>query len=121
MSFGDPMTPSGGTQSILAAAQWVEVAMLGSVATVVAIIAVAALGLALLSGRIDLRRAGWTLLGCFIVFGASTIAGALLGGSNRPSLSAAKPSQYIEPHVMIIQKQRPTYDPHAGASMPLQN
>src|SRR3546814_14694750 len=50
-----------------------------SVATAIAIIAVAAIGLLMLSGRLDLRRGITVIFGCFLLFGASGIAAALTG------------------------------------------
>lgn len=63
-----------GSNPIWAAANWLEGTLLGSVATAIAVIAVACVGLAMLTGRTDVRRAAHVLFGCFIIFGASTIA-----------------------------------------------
>ena len=52
---------------------WLKDALLGSVATAVAVIAVASLGYLMLTGRIDVRRAVQVVFGCFILFGASSI------------------------------------------------
>jgi len=47
--------------------------LLGNVATSLAVIAVGATGLMMLTGRIDWRRGGTVILGCFIIFGAAAI------------------------------------------------
>lgn len=65
--------------AILAAIQWVQGALLGTVATSIAIICVAGLGYQCLTGRIPARRAITVLLGCFILFGSAHIAAALHG------------------------------------------
>lgn len=66
--------------SITSAANWILNALLGSVATSIAVIAVATMGLLLLFGRIDIRRAARLVVGCFMIFGASAIAQGIFGG-----------------------------------------
>ena len=63
----------------------------GSLATALATIAVAGLGLALLAGRVMWHRAARVVLGCALVFGAGGIAGGLLGlapAAGTPDMSA---------------------------------
>ena len=69
-SLGDP----GGSGAIVAAVQWLQNTLLGTVATTVAVICVATVGLMMMSGRVDLRRGASVVIGCFILFGASSIA-----------------------------------------------
>ena len=69
----DPGQPS----SIVAGVIWVEHALLGTAATTVAVICVAGLGFAFLAGRVPVRRAMTVLVGCFILFGAPSIAAGL--------------------------------------------
>lgn len=66
---GDP----AGSGPILAALQWIEGTLMGNVATTAAVIAVAVVGLMMLTGRIDWRRGLVVVLGAFIVFGAAAI------------------------------------------------
>lgn len=74
------------TNPVAAAFGWIEDTLLGTVATAVAVIAVAWIGFLLLSGHLDVRRLAHVILGCFIVFGASTIASgiqyAIMGGDS---------------------------------------
>ncbi|MDG5488839.1 TrbC/VirB2 family protein [Sphingomonas sp. BGYR3] len=121
MTRDDPLTPMVGRSVLPAGAQWIEATMLGTVATVIAIIAIASLGLAMLSGRIDLRRAGWTLLGCFIVFGASAISFGVLSTSNRLFLLKTPAKRETSHSISTVPGKRSNNDPYAGASMPLQN
>jgi type IV secretory pathway VirB2 component (pilin) len=67
--IGDP----AGSAPILAALQWIEGTLMGNVATTAAVIAVAVVGLMMLTGRIDWRRGLVVVLGAFIVFGAAAI------------------------------------------------
>jgi type IV secretion system protein VirB2 len=62
-----------GSNVILNAVNWLQGTLLGNVATAVAVIAVAATGLMMLTGRIDWRRGAVVILGCFVVFGAAAI------------------------------------------------
>ncbi len=73
-----------GSGVIVGAVSWLQGTLLGTVATVVAVIAVAAVGLMMLTGRINWRHGAVVILGCFILFGAASIVGgiraAALGG-----------------------------------------
>ena len=62
-----------GAGPILAAANWVQDTLLGNLATAAAVIAVAAVGFLMLSGRLNWRYGATVILGCFILFGAATI------------------------------------------------
>ena len=62
-----------GSNVILNAVTWLQGTLLGNVATALAVIAVGATGLMMLTGRIDWRRGATVILGCFIVFGAAAI------------------------------------------------
>ncbi len=66
-----------GSGVIIGAAQWVQGTLLGTVATVLAVIAVAIVGLLMLSGRINWRHGAVVILGCFILFGAASIVSGI--------------------------------------------
>lgn len=66
-----------GSNVILNAATWMQGTLLGNVATTLAVIAVAATGLMMLTGRIDWRRGATVILGCFIMFGAAAIVAGI--------------------------------------------
>ena len=61
----------------LGAVRWVEGTLLGTVATVVAVIAVAWVGFMMLTGRINWRHGAVVILGCFILFGAASIVAGI--------------------------------------------
>ena len=76
---GDP----AGSSPLIAALDWVQGTLLGNLATTAAVIAVAAVGFLMLTGRMDWRRGLTVVVGCFIIFGAvSIVAGirSLAGG-----------------------------------------
>lgn len=98
---------------------WIQDAALGSAATIVAVVAVAAIGLFMLSGRLELRRGITVVIGCFILFGAGSIAAALtglVGGDpmSTPSSQSAAPPKPPPPFA----RPPAAYDPYAGASVP---
>ena len=72
-----------GSSPLIAALDWVQGTLLGNLATTAAVIAVAAVGFLMLTGRMDWRRGLTVVIGCFIIFGAvSIVAGirSLSGG-----------------------------------------
>lgn len=66
-----------GSGVIVGAVNWLQGTLLGTVATVVAVIAVAAVGFMMLTGRINWRHGAVVILGCFILFGAATIVAGI--------------------------------------------
>jgi type IV secretion system protein VirB2 len=72
-SLSDP----AGSGVIVAAVRWLEGTLLGTIATVVAVIAVATVGLLMLTGRINWRYGATVILGCFILFGAASIVAGI--------------------------------------------
>ena len=72
-----------GSSALVAALDWVQGTLLGNLATAAAVIAVAAVGFLMLTGRMDWRRGLTVVIGCFVIFGAvSIVAGirSLAGG-----------------------------------------
>lgn len=70
---GDP----AGSGVIVGAVSWLQNTLLGTVATVVAVIAVAAVGFMMLTGRINWRHGAVVVLGLFILFGATSIVAGI--------------------------------------------
>jgi type IV secretion system protein VirB2 len=66
-----------GSNVIAGALTWVQGTLLGTVATVAAVIAVAVVGFMMLTGRMNWRHGGTVVLGCFILFGAGAIVGGI--------------------------------------------
>lgn len=71
------LTDPRGSGPIVSAVQWLQGTLLGTVATVVAVIAVACVGLMMLTGRIHWRYGAVVILGCFILFGAVSIVAGI--------------------------------------------
>ena len=66
-----------GSEPINAALEWVQGTLLGNLATTAAVIAVAAVGFLMLTGRIEWRRGLVVVIGCFIIFGAAAIVAGI--------------------------------------------
>jgi type IV secretion system protein VirB2 len=73
----DSLADPAGSGVIVAAVRWLEGTLLGTIATVVAVIAVASVGLLMLTGRINWRYGATVILGCFILFGAASIVAGI--------------------------------------------
>lgn len=95
---------------------WLNAILFGSAATMTAIIFVAALGLAMIGGRIEVGRAARLLFGCALLFGAPAIGAALVGFES-PSPGEAAAGLAATPIKLPAGDIGP-YDPYAGASVP---
>ena len=117
ITTGSLLEPS--PQSVLTRATlWVENLAFGSIATTIAVLAVAMTGMLLLSGRIDWRRGATVILGCFILFGARSIAQAFQADSGLPAIDSIT-TVPPEPPIIAPQPAQPRiYDPYAGAATP---
>ncbi len=72
-SYSDPQ----GSGVLISAVSWLQGTLLGTIATAAAVIAVAAVGFMMLTGRINWRYGVTVILGCFILFGASSIVAGI--------------------------------------------
>jgi type IV secretion system protein VirB2 len=66
-----------GSGPIIAALAWLQGTLLGNVATMVAVMAVAAVGFLMLTGRMNWRFGATVIIGCFILFGAASIVAGI--------------------------------------------
>ena len=73
----DLSTDPQGSGVIINAMQWMQGTLLGTVATVVAVIAIASVGFLMLTGRVNWRHGAVVILGCFILFGAASIVAGI--------------------------------------------
>ena len=111
----------------VSAVDWLNATVLGTLASTVAVLAVASIGFLLLSGRVDVRRAMQVVLGCFILFGASTIAGGIMSVANGAAEMQMASVQLLAPppvypSTLPAAPGPPTaFDPYAGAALPARN
>jgi type IV secretory pathway VirB2 component (pilin) len=118
-SLADP----AGSDPLVAAMLWLQGSLLGTVATVIAIIAVAVIGLMMLSGRVNWRYGATVITGCFILFGASGIAAGIRSAASGRDTGymPTAPAPYIAPPApppppVPVPSRPPGYDPYAGAA-----
>ena len=72
-SYADP----AGSGVFVSAVNWLQGTLMGTVATVAAVIAIAGVGFMMLTGRINWRYGATVILGCFILFGAASIVAGI--------------------------------------------
>lgn len=119
-SLADPPDAS----VLLPAVEWAQGTLLGTLASIVAVISVASIGFAMLSGRVDVRRGMAILIGCFILFGAPAIANGLRTARDVIGVEHSQ-SEPMPPSPVFMQLPPParspnpnSFDPYAGASVP---
>lgn len=101
------------TDPIVKAVVWAGQLLAGPAATSACILAVASIGMAMLVGRIDSKRALTCLIGCFVIFGATSIATAL----STSVLDTPSPIGIVATDPVLDQpSQSSDFDPYAGAS-----
>ena len=66
-----------GSGPIVAALIWLQGTLLGNVATAIAVMAVAAVGFMMLSGRLNWRFGATVIIGTFVLFGAGAIVSGI--------------------------------------------
>ena len=77
-AFAQTADPAG-SGPIVAALSWLQGTLLGNVATAVAVMAVAAVGFMMLTGRLNWRFGATVIIGVFILFGAASIVAGIQG------------------------------------------
>lgn len=116
LSLADPPASS----ALVGATLWLQQLATGTLATSIAVIAIAAIGMMMLGGRIELRRGVTVLIGCFLIFGASSIAAGILGAAQRagPGQAPVAAAVITQPApAPVIPTAPPGRDPYAGAAL----
>ncbi len=113
VSLFDP----SGTNALQASVDWLTDTLLGNVAIALCVLAVAFVGLMLLTGRLAVREGLRVVLGCFLLLGAPTIAAALLALASQGPIEAPSSVEASQPDLGPREDLPPVeYDPYAGAS-----
>lgn len=77
MALAQAASDPQGSGPIIAALSWLQGTLMGHVATAIAVMAVAAVGFMMLTGRVNWRFAATVIVGCFILFGAGAIVAGI--------------------------------------------
>ncbi len=80
-AFAQQVADPQGSGPIVSALGWMQGTLLGNVATAVAVMAVAAVGFMMLTGRMNWRFGATVILGTFILFGAGSIVTGIQSAS----------------------------------------
>ncbi|MCL6250369.1 TrbC/VirB2 family protein [Altererythrobacter sp. KTW20L] len=72
---------TAGSGPIESALMWLQGTLLGNVATAVAVMAIAAVGFGMLTGRMNWRFGATVIIGIFIIFGAPVIVAGIQSAS----------------------------------------
>jgi type IV secretory pathway VirB2 component (pilin) len=115
-SLSDP----AGSSVLGAAVLWLQGTLLGTLATTVAIIAVASVGLMMLAGRMNVRYGLTVILGSFILFGAPAIVAGIqsMAGTGYAGGYAPPPPTPAPPPPALPPPPPGNPDPYAGAAVP---
>lgn len=115
-SLSDP----AGSNALVAAVIWLQGTILGTAATIIAVLAVASVGLMMLTGRISVRHGAIVVLGCFILFGAPAIAAGIRAFAigDGAEAYASEPSPPVPLPSPLPPPPPQARDPYAGASVP---
>lgn len=104
-------------QPFQGAVEWLTGTLLGSVAIGVCVLAVAVIGLMMLTGRLPVREGLRVVIGCFVLLGAPVIgtgfAVSWVGAVDVPIAQTA-PLPDPSPRANLPPAE---YDPYAGASL----
>ncbi|HLL29922.1 MAG TPA: TrbC/VirB2 family protein [Allosphingosinicella sp.] len=103
--------------SLTAAVEWIAGLLLGTAGTIVAVMAVAAVGFLMLAGRLPVRRGASAIIGCFILFSAGSVASGLLEATSG-SRDPGEVLPVAEAAYMPATPPAGAYDPYAGAAVP---
>lgn len=117
MAIGSSLFDTNSGPVLPAATSWATDTMLGGVAVTLCVLAVAFVGLLLMTGRLAIREAMRVALGCFVLLGAPLIAGGLRGVADETGGSGPPHELTIEAPPLPPQLPPANYDPYAGASL----
>lgn len=95
---------------------WIEGTLLGQAAVSLCVIAVAIVGLTMLTGRLPLRQGLRVVLGCFVLLSAGVIVQGFSG-----VWTGRAPPPPVNNELQLLYEREPlpsaTFDPYAGASL----
>jgi type IV secretion system protein VirB2 len=78
MIVGPEMFDMSARSSLDASQDWIASVLLGEIAAGLCVVAVAIVGMVMLSGRLPVRQGAMVVLGCFVLLGAPAIAWGLM-------------------------------------------
>ncbi len=110
--FDAPASPA-----LASVSDWITGTLLGTVAIGLCVVAVAFVGLMLMTGRVPVREAARVVLGCFILLGAPAIALGLQSVAEGAALPGIQTAPVASETPVPAPLPPANYDPYAGASL----
>lgn len=111
------LEPDGGS-AFGSAIEWINGVLMGELAAMLSVIAVAIVGFTLLTGQLNLRLGGRVVLGIFVLLGAPVIAAAFSASWSAIAGPAPVPVEvYANAEPLRTDLPPADYDPYAGASL----
>lgn len=104
-----------GSHALTGALAWLADLLTGRLGTVVAVLAIGWIGMLMLQGRMDWRRAAMAIAGAFLLFGAPSIARGLMDTATAVQPRRPPP---IPSAPVATPNAPPQFDPYAGAAVP---
>lgn len=98
---------------------WIASSLTGSLAACVGVLAIAGIGIGMLFGHFSVRASARTVLGCFIIFGAGSIASTMTQWvtAATPSMALVTPQASAPLDMAGIPQAEPIQDPNPTASL----
>ena len=100
-----------------AAADSITGTLLGGLATSLCVLAIAFVGLLLMTGRLAIRDGMWVAIGCFVLLGASVIAGGLQDAAYQVTGPDSPRELAVETAPSSADLPAADHDRYAGASL----
>lgn len=104
---------------LLAIANWIAQLLTGGVGIATAVLAIAAVGVAMLLGHLPMRYGTRLALGCFALFSAPAIAQTLTEFTRLASSETTPDQAYSAPPLSLPEPQKLNRAPYEGASVPM--
>jgi len=117
MAAASSLFDTPGSPVLASAADWAAGTLFGGIAASLCVLAVAFIGVMLMTGRLAIRDGIRTVIGCFVLLGAPVLAGGLLEAAGAAVPSAAPSVPMIEAAPPPAALPPANYDPYAGASL----
>lgn len=99
------------------ASDWLTGTLFGSLAVSLCVMAVAVVGLLLMTGRLAVRDGLQVALGCFVLLGAPVIAAGLRSAAEQATQPVTLQAPVVTPSTAAPPLPPSNYDPYAGASL----
>ena len=117
-AYSASLIESNGTRPFEAAIGWVNAVLIGELAVGLCVMAVAIIGLLMLTGRLPVRKGARVILGCFVLLGAPAIAGELMQVWPVAEPAARPVPMVVEGNLQPREELPPaTYNPYTSATM----